>query len=146
MSAFSQITTRRLSGVSLATSSASVSIPHAVAAADTVSFIAQGSPISVKQFAFGSATLSPKKAGGIRALTRELSEHSDAGKIIRGLLLIENVGVSVDKLMLEATDTDGIRAGWSQVRHGCADERRAATKMIEDLTTLASAVAPKAAG
>jgi hypothetical protein len=140
MSAFSQITSRAL-GLSR-NNNAGISIPHGLAAADTVSFVAQGAPISVKQFSFGSVTIATKKAAAIVALTRELTEHSEAEKIIRQLL-IENVGVSVDKLMLDSTDTDGIRP--AGLRFGTAALTSAgATKMLEDLTTLAAAVAPKA--
>jgi hypothetical protein len=120
----------------------SISVPHGIGAADTVNFVPQGGSIAVKQFTFGSVTLSAKKAAAIVALTRELSEHSDADKIIRALL-IENVGLSVDKLMLDATDTDGIRP--AGLRYGTAALTSAGvTKMLEDLTTLAAAVAPRA--
>lgn len=141
MSGFKQITDRAL-GVSLDTPQAAVSIPHAIAAADTVTFVAPGAPIPVKQFVLGSATLIPHKASAIVTLTNECANHTNADVVIRQLMT-ENVGLSIDKLFLEATDTDGVRP--AGLRYGVAALSSAgATKMMEDLTTLASTVAPKA--
>ena len=75
-------------------------------------------------------------------LTRECAEHSNAEKLIRALM-VENVGVSVDKIFFDDTDTDRIRP--AGLRYGTAALTSAgATKRDEDLTTLAAAVAPKA--
>ena len=58
-------------------------------------------------------------------------------------MLIENVGVSIDKLFFDATDTDGVRP--AGLRYGTAALATAgSTTMQEDLTTLGAAVAPKA--
>lgn len=141
MSGFSQITSKSLA-VDLDTPAAGVLVPSATAAADTISFIAPGAAIPVAQYTFGSATLSPHRAAAIVTLTREAAEHSSAEKMIRALM-VENVGLSVDKLFFDTTNTDGIRP--AGLRYGVsALTSDGVTHMQEDLTTLAAAVAPKA--
>lgn len=136
LSAFSQITSRAL-GVNLDVPQSSVLVPHAIAAADSVSFIAPGSPIPVKNFTLASATLSPHKAAAIVALTREAAEHTNAEQMIRALLS-ENVGLSIDKLLLDANDTDGIRP--AGLRYNVSADTTNGT-MAEDLADLAASVA-----
>lgn len=140
MSGFAQITSRAL-GITR-NGAGGVTVPYALAAADTMNFVAQGAAISVRQWSYSSVLISARKVAGIIAVNRELSEHSDADKIIRQLM-IENTAKSIDKLFLDATDTDGIRP--AGLRYGTSALSSAgATKMNEDLTTLIAAVAPKA--
>lgn len=140
MSGFSQVTARAL-GVTRA-GSVGVSVPYALAAADTMNFIAQGSPISVKQWTFSSVSVAARKIAGIIALTRELAEHSEADKIFKQLM-IENTGKSIDKLFFDTAADDGTRP--AGLRNGTAALTSAgSTAMLADLTTLAAAVAPKA--
>jgi HK97 family phage prohead protease/HK97 family phage major capsid protein len=68
------------------------------------SFVAQGSPIPVRQGAFGSVTLTPKKMAVISTFTREIAEHSTPA--IEGLIrnaIQEDTSVALDSVLLDAT-------------------------------------------
>lgn len=141
MSAFTLITARALA-IDLGGPSATVSVPSVASASGTVTFIAPGEVIPVKQFSLVAASLTPRKCAAIVTLTREASEHTSAEKIIRALM-IENVSLSIDKLFLDATDTDSVRP--AGLRYGTAALTSAgSTSRDADLTTLVAAVAPKA--
>jgi hypothetical protein len=141
MSGFSQVTARALA-VDLDGPAGGVLVPGMTAAADSIAFIAPGAAIPVKQYTFGNATLSSHKAAAIVTLTRECAEHSNAEKLIRALM-VENVGLSVDKIFFDETETDGIRP--SGLRFGTAGlTSDGPAAMQVDLATLAAAVAPKA--
>jgi hypothetical protein len=138
MSGYSLVTARSLA-LDLKGSSAAVLVPHMTAAPDSFGFVAPGSPIPVKQYTIGSVTLTPHKCGAIVVLTNEAAEND---KLIRALI-VENAGVSIDKLFFDATDTDGIRP--AGLRFGVAAETSGgASAMLADLTKLAALVAPKA--
>lgn len=68
------------------------------------SFVAEGSPIPVRQAAFTSVTLSPKKMGVISTFTREIAEHStpQIETLIRQIMQ-EDTAISVDSILLDAT-------------------------------------------
>lgn len=68
------------------------------------SFVAQGAPIPVRQGAFGSVTLTPKKMAVISTFTREIAEHSTPA--IEGLIrdaIQEDTSVALDSVLLDAT-------------------------------------------
>lgn len=81
------------------------------------SFVAQGAPIPVRQGAFASVTLTPKKMAVISTFTREIAEHSTPA--IEGLIrnaMQEDTSVSLDTILLDATAASttrpaGIREG-----------------------------------
>jgi HK97 family phage prohead protease/HK97 family phage major capsid protein len=83
------------------------------------SFVAQGSPIPVRQGAFTSITFTPKKMGVISTMTRDIAEHSTPS--IDGLIrqaIIEDTAVAIDSVLLDATAATttrpaGLRAGVS---------------------------------
>ncbi|HEY2245181.1 MAG TPA: phage major capsid protein, partial [Xanthobacteraceae bacterium] len=65
------------------------------------SFVGEGAPIPVRQGAFTSQTLTPKKMAVITTWTREMSEHSIPA--IEGLLrqaLIEDTAIALDAVLL----------------------------------------------
>ncbi len=73
-------------------------------------FIAQGAAIPVKQGAFTSITLTPKKMGVITTLTREITIHSiPAIEAIVRQAILEDTGVSIDTVLTDSTAADTTR-------------------------------------
>jgi hypothetical protein len=106
-------------------------------------FVAQGAPIPVKQGAFTSVPLTPKKMGVISTFTRELSEHSTPA--IEGLIrqaIVEDTGTALDLILLDATAADttrpaGLRSGVSESANSTLTTIEG---MIADFRTLAAAL------
>lgn len=82
-----------------------ISIPSRVSTPTIAgSFVAQGAPIPVRQGAFTSITLTPKKMAVISTFTREIAEHSTPA--IEGLIrnaIQEDTSVALDTVLLDAT-------------------------------------------
>lgn len=68
------------------------------------SFVAEGAPIPVRQGAFGSTTITPRKMAVISVFSREIAEHSTPSieAIIREAIL-EDTAVAVDTVLMDAT-------------------------------------------
>jgi hypothetical protein len=119
------------------------SVPNLLSAATFAGFTGQGSPIPVFDFAIGPNTLlTLQTLKGICVFTEESLAASNVETIVRQVLG-ENLGLSLDALMLSAAAgglLNGIAAGSESAN---ADLNAA---MFEDLTTLLSAVAPVSAG
>src|SRR4029077_18006914 len=74
------------------------------------SFVAQGSPIPVRQGAFTAITFPPKKMGCISSFTRDIAEHSTPA--IEGLIrqaIVEDTAVAIDSILLDATAATNTR-------------------------------------
>lgn len=74
------------------------------------SFVGEGAPIPVRQGAFTSQTLTPKKLAVITAWTKEMDDFSIPA--IEGLLrqaIIEDTAVSLDAILLDANVATAIR-------------------------------------
>jgi HK97 family phage major capsid protein/HK97 family phage prohead protease len=74
------------------------------------SFVGEGSPIPVRQGAFTSTTLTPKKLAVISTFTREIAQHSTPA--IEGLIrnaIQEDTSVAVDSVLLDATAASSVR-------------------------------------
>jgi len=74
------------------------------------SFVAEGAPIPVRQGAFASQTLTPKKMAVISTFTREIAEHSIPA--IEGLIrdaIQEDTSVAIDTVLLDAVAASGVR-------------------------------------
>jgi HK97 family phage major capsid protein/HK97 family phage prohead protease len=74
------------------------------------SFVGQGAPIPVRQGAFTSTQLTPKKMGVITTFTREIAEHSTPS--IEGVLrqaIQEDTAVSLDSVLIDAVAASAIR-------------------------------------
>jgi HK97 family phage prohead protease len=74
------------------------------------SFVGEGAPIPVRQGAFSSQTLVPKKMAVITSWTREMDEHSIPA--IEGLLrqaIIEDTAIALDAVLLDSTAATAIR-------------------------------------
>ena len=66
------------------------------------SFVAQGAPIPVRQGAFTSTTLTPKKMAVITTFTREIAEHSTPA--IEGVLrqaIQDDTSIAIDTVLLD---------------------------------------------
>jgi HK97 family phage major capsid protein/HK97 family phage prohead protease len=82
-------------------------------------FVAEGAPIPVKQGAFTSIPITPRKMGVISTFTREISLYSTPSieALIRGMIL-EDTAVAIDTVLLgngasTTTTPAGLRAGVS---------------------------------
>ena len=74
------------------------------------SFVGEGQPIPVRQGAFTSATLTPKKMAVITTWTREIDEHSVPA--IEGLLraaIGEDTAISLDSVLMDANPATLVR-------------------------------------
>lgn len=74
------------------------------------SFVGEGQPIPVRQGAFTSSTLTPKKMAVITTFSREIDEHSIPA--IEGVLrqaVQEDTGVAIDTVLLDAVAASVIR-------------------------------------
>ena len=74
------------------------------------SFVGEGAPIPVRQAAFTSQTLTPKKMAVISTWTREMDEHSIPA--IEGLLreaIQQDTAVSIDSVLLDTNAATAIR-------------------------------------
>lgn len=74
------------------------------------SFVGQGAPIPVRQGAFSSVSLTPKKMAVITTMTREIMEHSTPSieQILRQSIQ-EDTAVSIDTVLLDATAASAVR-------------------------------------
>jgi HK97 family phage prohead protease/HK97 family phage major capsid protein len=107
------------------------------------SFVAQGSPIPVRQGAFTAITFTPKKMGVISTFTREIAEHSTPA--IEGLIrqaIVEDTSVAIDSVLLDATAATttrpaGLRAGVSATTATAGGSLAA---LIGDIRSLTSAL------
>jgi HK97 family phage prohead protease/HK97 family phage major capsid protein len=74
------------------------------------SFVGEGLPIPVRQGAFASQTLTPKKMAVITTWTREMDEHSTPA--IEGLLraaILEDTSIALDTILLDNNAATTIR-------------------------------------
>ena len=73
-------------------------------------FIAEGNPIPVKQGAFTTVSLTPKKLGVISTLTREMSEYSIPS--LEGIIrdgIVQDTGVAIDTILMDNNAATTIR-------------------------------------
>lgn len=121
-----------------------ISIPSR-AATPTIagSFVLEGSPIPVRQGAFTSQTLTPKKLAVISTWTREIGEHSTPA--LEGLIrnaMQEDTAVAVDTVLLDATAASATRP--AGIRNGVSVTTATAgggfTALVGDLKGLVAAL------
>lgn len=113
------------------------------------SFVAQGAPIPVRQGAFTSVVLTPKKMGVISTFTREIAEHSTPA--IEGLIrqaIVEDTGVSIDTVLLDAnpattTRPAGLKNGVAAIT---ATAGAGMAAVVGDLRALTSALISSTSG
>ena len=113
------------------------------------SFVGEGAPIPVRQGAFTTIQLVPKKLGVITTYTREIGEHSIPA--IEGILrdsVAQDTSVAIDTVLLDANAATAIRP--PGLRNGVAGLTPTAgggyTAFIGDLKALAGALLTATAG
>lgn len=98
------------------------------------SFVAEGAPIPVRQGAFTSQTLTPKKMAVISTFTREIAQHSIPA--IEGLIrdaIREDTSVALDTILLDATAASSVRP--AGIRNGVTATTETSGGGIAALTT-----------
>lgn len=103
------------------------------------SFVAEGAPIPVRQGAFTSQSLTPKKMAVISTFTREIAEHSVPA--IEGLIrdaIQQDTAVAIDSVLLDASAATSIRP--AGLRSGVAAVTAATGGGITALTADAKAL------
>jgi len=113
------------------------------------SFVGEGAPIPVRQGAFTTVSLVPKKLGVITTFTREINEHSIPA--IEGILrdsVAQDTSVAIDTVLLDANPATAIRP--SGLRNGVSGLTPTAgggyAAFIGDLKALAGALLTATAG
>jgi HK97 family phage prohead protease len=92
------------------------------------SFVGEGAPIPVRQGAFDSIQLTPKKMAVISTFTREISEHSTPA--IEGLIrqqIIDDTAVAIDAVLLDNGAATPIRPA-ARVRRSSGRRARKASR------------------
>jgi Phage capsid family len=123
---------------------ASISIPSLTL--PQADFVGQGKPIPVAQGTSGAISLDPHKLATIVALSGEMMRNSNAEAIVRAVLL-DNVGPSLDQAMFSnaAAVADvrppGLLNSLPPLTPAAAGTTKA-DAMVDDIATLATAVAP----
>ncbi|QUT07930.1 phage major capsid protein [Sphingobium phenoxybenzoativorans] len=74
------------------------------------SFVGQGAPIPVRQGAFTSTSLTPKKMAVISTFTREIAQHSTPSiEAVLREAIQEDTAVAIDTVLLDATAASAVR-------------------------------------
>lgn len=113
------------------------------------SFVAQGAAIPVRQGAFSSVSMTPKKMAVISTFSREISEHSTPAieQLIRQAI-IEDTAVAIDTVLLDAAAATAIRP--AGLLNGVAKTPAVAgggiTSLIGDIKALTTALITATSG
>lgn len=115
------------------------------------SFVGEGAPIPVRQGAFTSQTLTPKKMAVISTWTREMSDHSIPA--IEGLIreaIQQDTSVAIDSVLLDANAATTIRpAGLLNgvaATTATAITNGALAALVGDITNLINAISTATKG
>jgi hypothetical protein len=119
-------------------------VPSLAASAGSGSFVAEGSPIPVRQFTTSATQLNPYKAASISVLSREMMESSNAEALISDAL-IRSAAMAIDAVFFAAAASTaaqpaGIRNGISALTPSVNTDPFGAA--FEDVATLLNSVAP----
>jgi len=119
-----------------------ISVPAFVASSSSASFVAEGDPIPVRQFAATAKTINPFKVAAISVLTREMMESSNAESLISDVL-VRSAALAIDAAFFDnnaATSARpaGIRNGISSTTASSSTDLLEA--FLEDMSTLIGAV------
>jgi hypothetical protein len=122
----------------------SIAVPGIVSAANVAGFVQQGQPIPVQTLDASAALLSPRSLKSICLFSRELFEHSTpAIEGVVGQVMRENVGLTLDTIMLDATAGNDIRPAGLLYNIAAGSESSNVDlkeAMLEDIETLLAAV------
>lgn len=108
------------------------------------SFVAEGAPIPVRQAAFTTVTLGPKKMAVISSYTREIAEHSTPQiEALLRQLMADDTGVAVDSCFIDNVAVSSIRP--AGIRNGVSGLTATAgggfTALVGDLKAMVGALA-----
>lgn len=128
------------------TGSELISAPGLAAGANYASFVAEGSPIPVRQIPTVGALINPHKIATIAVLSNEMIEGSNAETLITDAL-VQSVGAALDVVLFDANPEDtirpqGLRNGISALTASNAPDGFEAA--FEDVASLLDAIAPVA--
>ena len=128
----------------------SITVPTILSSGSDVTFVAQGQPISVKQFSISGPQLSPRKLGIIVGFTAEITKYSTPSiEALMRVSLEEAIKCQLDAVAFgtavgDGTKPPGLLAGISPLTVSNDPDIRSA--MDADIGTLAAAVAGVANG
>ena len=128
-------------------SAGNIKVPDLVANATSATFVAEGAPIPVRNYSFGSGvTLKPLGFKTISAFTREALGYSGVNlELIVRTVLAENVGLALDAIVFSNTaevagvSPAGLLVGLSGLTPSTATPL--ADALLEDVRDLVAAVA-----
>jgi hypothetical protein len=135
--------TLQAGSVLILTGRGQISAPGFTPAAGNAGFVAEGTPIPVKQLVATPAVLLPYKLAAIAALTQEMIDSSNAERMI-GDALVAAAGMALDAVLFDSNPATAARP--AGLRNGIAALTPSAQTdffeaAIEDLATLMNAVA-----
>ncbi|WP_375421670.1 phage major capsid protein [uncultured Sphingomonas sp.] len=113
------------------------------------SFVGQSAPIPVRQAAFSSTPLTPKKMAVITTLTREIAEHStpDIEQVLRQAIQ-DDTSVAIDTVLMDAGAATTVRP--AGLHNGVTPVTAATggdfTALVKDLKALVAALITSSAG
>jgi hypothetical protein len=121
------------------------SIPGMISGPGGAGFIGEGAPIPLRHFPLTATTLAPKKLAAICVFSHEMARASNVEAFVRAAL-IENIGVTLDSILLGTTAASSIAAGGLRagVTALTATTCGGTTAMLKDIGALVAAVAPVA--
>jgi len=130
---------------------AALFVPAITVSSTGLGYIAQGSPIPMRQMITSGVQLDPKKLGAGVGLTRELIRHGTNADVLLPAALHANCGLALDTLFLDATAISSTRP--AGIRNGVSATTATAlsatvlnaldamSKDISNITTSVAAVA-----
>jgi len=123
---------------------ATISLPSFVADINSVSFVQEGAPIPVRQFAITTPApqLVPRKLALMSSLTNEMLAASNAEAFVRDVLL-RDAALGLDKFLFDSTAGDAVRPAGLRYGIGASTASNSTDlheAAIEDVTTLVNAV------
>jgi hypothetical protein len=121
---------------------AALSLPNLTASGSGVSFVTQGSPFQIKQFALASSALALMKAAFAVVVTRELLNGTSAEAFLKNVIGAD-LSLGLEAILFDATAADstrpvGLKNGISATTPDAGSGEAA---MIGDLATLVGLVA-----
>jgi len=126
---------------------AQIKVPVITTSASGTSFVQEANPIPVRQFSVGAGvTLAPRVFATISVFNREIFEHSvpSIESLVRAVLS-EDVGLALDSALFDSTAGDAVRPAGLLLGISATSPAAASDwAMLNDLQTLAAAVAPVA--
>jgi len=124
---------------------AAISLPSFVADINSVSFVQEGAPVPVRQFAITTPVpqLVPRKLALLSSLTNEMLASSNAEAFVRDVML-RDCALGLDKFLFDSTAGDAVRPAGLRYNIAATTASNAADfheAMVADIATLTAVVA-----